>query len=314
MKFYQLDQKIQENNNFKLAAKYIIENNINLNEFLDNILIVLSESEENPGFFQRIGRNISNMWNNFRGNPYDVESVTKALQKVTQFLSGNEQLKKTYIDEINSLANVVKNIQAKSKPVTQGSSEKSEPSSEAPKNEEELIQGYMKRLTYGKPIESIQGGPHEKSTRLYAEVLAKQDPQEVENTKNKLMQDLKDKVAMVEKLDPRSKQIFGHAEIKKVLDHETWAVWDIGKQLYMMQNPSKSGEGYTVGNPLKDKNIQEDITDRMVGWAITLGGRMDQNNPSVISPKPIYSSLRLTEIGRQVVRSAKSGGIDFQDE
>jgi hypothetical protein len=301
-------QKIQENNNFKLAAKYIIENNINLNEFLENILITLSESEENPGFFQRIGQKVSNMWNSFRGNPYDVESVTKALQKVTQFLSGNEQLKKTYIDEINSLSNVVKNIEAKSKTKT-ASSEKGTASPEATKKEE-----YMKRFTYGKPIESIYGGVHEKSANLYAEILAKQDPQEVENIKNKLMQDLKDKIAMVEKLDPRSKQIFEHDGIKEILAHETWAVWDIGKQLYMMENPSKSGEGYTVGNPLKDKNIQEDITDRMIGWAITLGGRIDQNNPGVISPKPIYSSLRLTEIGREVVRSAKSGGVEFRDE
>jgi hypothetical protein len=308
MKFYQLDQKIQENNNFKLAAKYIIENNINLNEFLENILITLSESEENPGFFQRIGQKVSNMWNSFRGNPYDVESVTKALQKVTQFLSGNEQLKKTYIDEINSLSNVVKNIEAKSKTGTSGSSEKSEPSSEAPKNEEELIQGYMKRFTYGKPIESAPSASH----RLYAEVLAKQDSKEVENTKNKLMRDLKDKVARIKKFVPSSNEILERDIIKQVLDHETWAVWDIGKQLYMMENPSKSGEGYALGNPLKDKNIQEDITDRMIGWAMTLGNRWDGTYSTddaggagkiVISPKDIYSSLKLTEIGRRILNS-----------
>ncbi len=302
-KFYELDQKIQENNNFKLAAKYIIENNVDLNEFLDNILIVLSEEDEQkPGFFQRIKQNVSNMWNKFRGNPYDVESVTNALLKVSQFLNGNEQLKNTYNDEINALANVVKNIQAKSTLVPTTEVKPTPEAEEAKPKNEDLMQSYMKRLTYGKPVDILVGSAHENSAKLYAAALAKQDPREIEETKDRLMDSLKQKVSIMEKR--HGKDVLSQSAIKQVFDHETWALWDIGKQLYMMENPSKSGAGYTLGNPIVDKNIQEDITDRMIGWAVTGGGTIDLNNPTGPRlPKPM-SSLKLAEIGKKVLDQA----------
>jgi hypothetical protein len=281
MNFHKLDQKIQENKNYKLAARYIIENDIDLNEFFENILFVLSENEENPGFFQRIKQNVSNMWNKFRGNPYDINSVTNALSKASQFLSGNEKLKAIYNNEISALADINKNIQTKSKPET---ASETEPSNTPTKNED-LKQSYLKRLTYGQPVETLANTKNEKPANLYAEELAKQNKHEIENLKNKLIERLKRRISIVEKI------IKIPADKKNILDHETWALWDIGKQLYMMNNPSNSGEGYTVGNPLTDKNIQEDIINRMIGYAVASG-------PDHIS------SLKLAELGKQTLDKA----------
>lgn len=296
MRFYELDQIIRENKNYKIVAEHIVRNNIDLNEFLNRTLVSLNESEEQPqqpGFFQRIKQNVSNMWNKFRGNPYDVGSVTQILQKVHEFLNGNPEMQKKYGEEINSLANIVKSIGTKttgspdhSKPAeaeTTSKPDASKPADPETKTGEgadpNLVEAYLKRLTYGQSVDVLKTRPNE-NYKFYAQELAGYPQQnDIENVKNKLMKDLNEKIAHLEKtgVSYSGTDKFNLTEwdswskIKDILSHETWALWNIGKQLYFGKNPSKSGEGYKLGNPITDDNIQQNIVNGMVGFAVTAG-------------------------------------------
>jgi hypothetical protein len=68
---------------------------------------------------------------------------------------------------------------------------------------------------------------------------------------------------------------------------ESWAYWDVGKQLYFYNNPEESN--YKLGNPLTDKWIQQSIINRMIGWEVTNGGKKPNGNK--------YSSKELANIG-----------------
>jgi hypothetical protein len=59
---------------------------------------------------------------------------------------------------------------------------------------------------------------------------------------------------------------------------ESWALWDIGKQLYLFNHPRASSEDYRLANPLTDLTLQQEIVDRMLGWEF-LGARAE-NVPS----------------------------------
>ncbi len=49
----------------------------------------------------------------------------------------------------------------------------------------------------------------------------------------------------------------------------TWAIWDIAKQMYMMDHPEQTDvTRYNIGNPLQDGTIRFDILDRHLGWEL----------------------------------------------
>jgi hypothetical protein len=74
---------------------------------------------------------------------------------------------------------------------------------------------------------------------------------------------------------------------------ESWALWDIGKQLYLFENQSESSGKYRLANPLTDAQLQEEIVYRMIGWEIA---------PPKADKEPPYHSYEYTEIGRKAVQ------------
>jgi hypothetical protein len=232
-------------------------------------------------------------------------------------------MQKKYGEEIGSLANTIQSIKSKSfgeptvKPddKTEAGSRETETETEtrpveAETTPKEIVDSYLKRLTYGQPLSIIDSAANKENYTLHAKELASYPQQnEIENTKNKLMKDLKEKITHVEKVGVSLTggkkiditKVPQWQEIKnKYLNHETWALWDIGKQLHLSKNPSKSGAGYALGNPVTDEKIQQDIVNRMVGWAVTGGKNTELERISskdlilvgerAIGEKPLFGS------------------------
>lgn len=58
----------------------------------------------------------------------------------------------------------------------------------------------------------------------------------------------------------------------------SWALWDIAKQLYYLKQPHKSSNNYKLADPLYDKDKQQEIIDRHIGWIVykqMTTGRLD---------------------------------------
>lgn len=120
MNFHFLDEKINEQKNYKVVANYIIENNINIIDFFEGLEILKEENEQ--GIFSKAGgkadswfNKLRNWWSGFRGNPYDIESVIKLLEKAETYLKNNEQNFIKYKNEIKYLSQIIDGMKLKQK-------------------------------------------------------------------------------------------------------------------------------------------------------------------------------------------------------
>lgn len=118
MNFHFLDEKINEQKNYKVVANYIIENNINIIDFFEGLETLKEENEQ--GVFSRVGGaadswfgKLRNWWSGFRGNPYDIESVIKLLQKAEVYLKNNQKDLFKYKNEIQSLSKIIDSMKIK---------------------------------------------------------------------------------------------------------------------------------------------------------------------------------------------------------
>lgn len=59
-----------------------------------------------------------------------------------------------------------------------------------------------------------------------------------------------------------------HASISPYGQSKSWVYWDIGKQFFYFENPSLSGQEYYISNPVADKQLQQQIVQRHLGWEI----------------------------------------------
>ena len=94
---------------------------------------------------------------------------------------------------------------------------------------------YISKLNYsdvGFPNQETSG-----SMKKYAEAISKEDPNEVESLVKSLISRFKN--LMTTKVNK---------EISRAGMSESWAYWDVGKQLYFYNNPEESN--YKLGNPL----------------------------------------------------------------
>lgn len=115
---------------------------------------------------------------------------------------------------------------------------------------------YYSRLNYS----DIGGsGDIGESGRKYARALAGEDPIKVNALVERLRKEMED-----------AAKAAGIA-ISKWGRSESWAVWDVGKQLHLQQNPSESSDKYRLANPLTDAQIQQEIVQRHLGWEATGG-------------------------------------------
>ena len=133
---------------------------------------------------------------------------------------------------------------------------------------------YISKLNYSDV--GFNAAEPSESMKKYSESLAKEDPNEVESLVKSLISRFKN--LMTTKVNK---------EISRAGMSESWAYWDVGKQLYFYNNPEESN--YKLGNPLTDKWIQQSIINRMIGWEVTNGGKKPNGNK--------YSSKELANIG-----------------
>ena len=133
---------------------------------------------------------------------------------------------------------------------------------------------YISKLNYSDV--GFNAAEPSESMKKYSESLAKEDPNEVESLVKSLISRFKN--LMTTKVNK---------EISRAGMSESWAYWDVGKQLYFYNNPEESD--YKLGNPLTDKWIQQSIINRMIGWEVTNGGKKPNGNK--------YSSKELANIG-----------------
>lgn len=137
---------------------------------------------------------------------------------------------------------------------------------------------YISKLNYSDVgYDNVDAGG---SMRKYAEVLSKEDPNEVESLVQRLISRFKD--LMTTKVNK---------EISRAGMSESWAYWDVGKQLYFYNNPEESN--YKLGNPLTDESIQQTIINRMIGWEVSNGGKKPNGDK--------YSSEELANIGETYI-------------
>jgi hypothetical protein len=142
-------------------------------------------------------------------------------------------------------------------------------------------ESYTSRLNYSDI--NPAAGPLNASGKRYAKALADQDPVAVNATSQKLREAFDNAAARLDiDLGPNAAS-------------ESWSMWDIGKQLYMDANPTKSSKQYTLGNPLTNTQVQADIVDRMLGFELTKG---------VDAQGKRLKSSQLTEIGRKAREAA----------
>ena len=114
MNFHFLDEKINNQRNYKVLAEYLVENNINVIEFFEGLDIL---KEENEGVFSKGGKAVDswwgtlrNWWSGFRGNPYDVESVVKLLDKAENFLKNTPGAQEQYKKELFHLSKTISGL------------------------------------------------------------------------------------------------------------------------------------------------------------------------------------------------------------
>jgi hypothetical protein len=146
-------------------------------------------------------------------------------------------------------------------------------------------ESYYDRLNYSdvRP----DAGPLNASGKRYAEALSTQDADAIYRTQQKLRASFKD---TAERLG---------IELGPNAASQSWSMWDIGKQLYMDTNPTKSNKPYVLGNPLTNVQVQADIVDRALGYEMTKG---------VDAEGKRWKSWQLTAIGR---KAREDAGIEL---
>lgn len=141
-------------------------------------------------------------------------------------------------------------------------------------------ENFYTRLNYsdvtGNNIEISENG------KKYARALTKAANSVGIDKINKVSRDLRSRFNSLMKEIGREPSTWGQSE--------TWAMWDIGKQLYLFENQNESSDKYRLANPLTDEQLQEEIVLRMIGWEI-----------SVIETGENLPSYKLVEIGRAAI-------------
>ena len=148
------------------------------------------------------------------------------------------------------------------------------------------IDFYSQRMNYsdvsGKDIPISGRG------REYAAELADQDPGQVDA----LVKQLRDmfSTVMADVKTPSGK-------ISAAGQSQSWANWDIGKQLFMSKNPDQSSDKYHLGNPMQDPKVMLQMVQRMVGYEVS-GGK-DNKGKNI-------PSFELVEIGAKAMAESLS--------
>ena len=144
---------------------------------------------------------------------------------------------------------------------------------------------YYSKLDYS----DVRGSPGNirDSGRRYAEALSGQDPLAIEALVSKIRKEME-----------AATQALG-IPISAAGRSQSWAYWDVGKQLYMQQNPTQSNtDKYRLANPLTDSQIQKEIIQRQIGYEIS---RKDREGRAIGAEGQLLSSADLKDLGSRVM-------------
>ena len=123
-------------------------------------------------------------------------------------------------------------------------------------------------------------GPIGPRGELYAQALSKEDPTDINTVVKELRTSFEAAMASIGK------------QPSKIGKSQSWATWDIGKQLHMRENPQESSDKYKLGNPLDDGKLRLQMVQRQVGYEVS-GGR-DSKGKNI-------PSFELVEIGAKAM-------------
>jgi hypothetical protein len=146
-------------------------------------------------------------------------------------------------------------------------------------------ESYAGRLNYSDV--NPAAGPLNASGKRYAEALSTQNADTISRTSQKLRASFNNAASKL------------GIELGPNAASQSWSIWDIGKQLYMDANPTKSNKPYVLGNPLSNIQVQADIVDRALGYEMTKGVDVEGKR---------LKSWQLTEMGR---KAREEAGIDL---
>ncbi len=102
----------------------------------------------------------------------------------------------------------------------------------------------------------IDGEAGKKYTKALQELASQEGMPKLEEVAEKAIEQMKLKLEAV------------GITTSKYGESKTWALWDIAKQMYYVNNPGEADPDYTIANPLEDADKMQEIIDRHVGWEI----------------------------------------------
>ena len=94
----------------------------------------------------------------------------------------------------------------------------------------------------------------------------------------------------------------GVTELSDTLKSETWALWGLGKQIYLSQNPEKSSSEYNLANPLEDEAALRQVGDIMIGYELA----KDKQQPSHVLRDIAVESEASGEVVKPAVIATKA--------
>lgn len=128
-------------------------------------------------------------------------------------------------------------------------------------------------------------GPIGPRGELYAQALSKEDPTDINTVVKELRTSFEAAMASIGK------------QPSKIGKSQSWATWDIGKQLHMRENPQESSDKYKLSNPLDDGKLRLQMVQRQVGYEVS-GGK-DKKGKNI-------PSFELVEIGAKAMAESLS--------
>lgn len=119
---------------------------------------------------------------------------------------------------------------------------------------------YNERFSYGGKVPYSTNTPWDESQERYSKIVKLVQQNGLVNSYNSLVEKLR---GLYSKEVKRLGVTFSEWG-----DSDTWIEWDICKQLYFYLNPDgiNLSPNYRIANPLEDKQLQQEIVNRHIGW------------------------------------------------
>lgn len=144
------------------------------------------------------------------------------------------------------------------------------------------VDSYAKRMTYSDVNPNAVAMKNDSNGMLYAKALASESPAEIDAVVKNIREAFNSTAAKL------------NINLSKDAKSQSWALWDLGKQIHMLSNPAKTSAKYAISSGSFNKASFTEIVDRMLGYEINLNKGLDTALPS----------WKLAEIGKNAREAA----------